>query len=571
MSMSQTYANGFELFDKSQINNNASSTMEQIKLGFSIENTDEGNYSVQAKLYEGQANDFFSGIKVCYTRQAILHFDNFFICNFIFGKQQNIEITFKKDNKETKLNCTLGGIVGARNSTLIYKFPSNESLIIKAEKKGTLKDVLEVKFAFDQINLQKLFKYFGNQIYYVITSNNEKLCKSAYMEIDGTFEPIYIPICLLTNSYKVSFYNSNNYKIFSFDSKIEQISSKKQIQLKNNEYIFFYDLSKITKNFSFIDYIQAGVRIALSIGIDFTASNGHPKDAISLHNKTINQLNDYEKAILACGNIVGYYDYDQLFPVFGFGAKIKPNNVTSMCFNLNFSDNPDIKTIDNILKVYRNVLQKDLLEFSTPTYFAPLIREVKKRINKNNALEYHILMILTDGIIEDKQETIDELVEASLLPLSLIIIGIGKNTDFKMMEDLDGDEEFLVSSKGQIRKRDIVQFVPFEKYAYNPQTLAMEVLAEIPKQIVEYYRFKNLDPEQIKKLTSKNNGLIFNAEYYSAQNFKKNTSSNNQNLQSTTNSNNSSNINTNVLFQNNNSNQKNNNNNPNFGTKNFQN
>ena len=31
-------------------------------------------------------------------------------------------------------------------------------------------------------------------------------------------------------------------------------------------------------------------------------------------------MNSYEKAIKSCGDIVAYYDYDQLFPVFGYGA-----------------------------------------------------------------------------------------------------------------------------------------------------------------------------------------------------------------------------------------------------------
>ena len=52
-------------------------------------------------------------------------------------------------------------------------------------------------------------------------------------------------------------------------------------------------------------------------------------------------------------------------------------------------------------------------------------------------------MILTDGVINDLKPTIDALVEASELPLSVIIVGIGKE-DFKDMEILDGDEIPLV-------------------------------------------------------------------------------------------------------------------------------
>ena len=40
--------------------------------------------------------------------------------------------------------------------------------------------------------------------------------------------------------------------------------------------------------------------------------------------------------------------------------------------------------------------------------------------------EYHILLILTDGIINDMRQSIDALVGASKLPLSVIIVGIGR-------------------------------------------------------------------------------------------------------------------------------------------------
>ena len=88
---------------------------------------------------------------------------------------------------------------------------------------------------------------------------------------------------------------------------------------------------------------------------------------------------------------------------------------------------------------------------------------------------------MTDGIINDLQETIKEIVIGSELPLSIIIIGIG-DADFGMMEELDGDVVPLYSEllKKQ-RQRDIVQFVPFNEFKNNPTLLAKEVLNEIPK------------------------------------------------------------------------------------------
>ena len=110
-----------------------------------------------------------------------------------------------------------------------------------------------------------------------------------------------------------------------------------------------------------MDYLKSGVIIALSIGIDFTGSNGHPLDEGTLHSLKGNKPNDYERAIRYCGDIVAHYDYDQLIPVYGFGAFINgsPSKEASMCFNLNFLDNPDIYTIDNVLKIYHECIEKD--------------------------------------------------------------------------------------------------------------------------------------------------------------------------------------------------------------------
>ena len=149
---------------------------------------------------------------------------------------------------------------------------------------------------------------------------------------------------------------------------------------------------------------------------------------------------------------------------------------------------PDIKGIDNILKYYRNALS--LIELGGPTYFSPLLKKVKNRIENDKQLIYYILMILTDGNICDINETSDLIVECSLYPLSVIIVGIG-NTLFNNMIKLDGDEEPLKNSKGEVTKRDIVQFVPFNKFNGDAGKLAEEVLQEIPKQIEEYFKMSN--------------------------------------------------------------------------------
>jgi hypothetical protein len=51
---------------------------------------------------------------------------------------------------------------------------------------------------------------------------------------------------------------------------------------------------------------------------------------------------------------------------------------------------------------------------------------------------YIVLLILTDGAIDDMEETVALLNDASNLPLSVIVVGIG-NDKFTEMKSLDGD------------------------------------------------------------------------------------------------------------------------------------
>jgi C2 domain/Copine len=68
----------------------------------------------------------------------------------------------------------------------------------------------------------------------------------------------------------------------------------------------------------FVDYLSGGCQISLAVAIDFTASNGDPRQEGTphyFHPPESKEWNDYEKAIFAVGSILAKYDSDQKFPV----------------------------------------------------------------------------------------------------------------------------------------------------------------------------------------------------------------------------------------------------------------
>lgn len=79
--------------------------------------------------------------------------------------------------------------------------------------------------------------------------------------------------------------------------------------------------------------------------------------------------------------------------------------------------------------------------------------------------QYFILLILTDGVITDMADAREAIVQASHLPMSIIIVGIG-NADFSDMQLLDGGEGILCTPRGEPVLRDIVQFVPFRNFIH---------------------------------------------------------------------------------------------------------
>jgi len=225
-----------------------------------------------------------------------------------------------------------------------------------------------------------------------------------------------------------------------------------------------------------MDYIRGGLQLNLSVAIDFTASNGTPTTSSSLHYLDPYKPNQYQKAIMAVGNILLNYDYDKMIPAFGFGAK--PNfpqlrsPTTDHCFPLSGRyDIIEAAGMEGLMAMYANSLQN--VSLSGPTYFAPILEKfigIANESHQSGGRTYQILLILTDGEIHDMARTVDLIVGNCNLPLSIIIVGIG-NANFNNMSTLDGDNG-LFDGKGRMAQRDIVQFVPFNQVSGNPDVLA---------------------------------------------------------------------------------------------------
>jgi len=425
--------------------------------------------------------------------------------------------------------CSLGEIIAQQSKGFVRKLSQGGNIFIHAEEMSSNKDIIIMKFDGHKLDNKDFFSksdpYFeisraneSNDFFVVhrseVIENNlnpnwrqfsiesRTLCNGDYdrtlkfdvfdKDDDGSHDLIG---SFQTNLRKLlkGPGSENNYECIN-----EKKQKKKGAKYKNSGTLILKQI-QVEQNPSFLEFIQGGLQVNFTVAIDFTGSNGRPTDPNSLHYRDpTGRPNQYVTAIQAVGDIIQDYDSDKQFPCLGFGARVPPSGEVSHEFFLTLDPSkPFCAGIEGILSAYYTSLNG--VQLYGPTNFSPVINHVAKfaQVYQSDPTNYFVLLIITDGIITDFEETKSALVNASNLPMSVIIVGVG-DEDFSAMEILDGDNGRL-SSNGNFAKRDIVQFVELRKFVqrghgWNKELLAKAVLAEIPFQLCSWMKSNGFKP-----------------------------------------------------------------------------
>ncbi|XP_037864384.2 copine-2 isoform X2 [Chlorocebus sabaeus] len=405
-------------------------------------------------------------------------FSKKFVLDYHFEEVQKLKFAlFDQDKSSMRLDehdflgqfsCSLGTIVSSKKITrpllLLNDKPAGKGLITIAAQELSDNRVITLSLAGRRLDKKDLFGKSDPFLELYKPGDDGKWMLVHRTEVikytlDPVWKPFTVPLVSLCDGdmekpIQVMCYDYDNDGghdfIGEFQTSVSQmceardsiplefecINPKKQRKKKNykNSGIIILRSCKINRDYSFLDYILGGCQLMFTVSHEF-AINFNPT-------------------------------------------------------------NPFCSGVDGIAQAYSACLPH--IRFYGPTNFSPIVNHVARfaaqATQQQTAMQYFILLIITDGVISDMEETRHAVVQASKLPMSIIIVGVG-NADFAAMEFLDGDSRMLRSHTGEEAARDIVQFVPFREFRNAAkETLAKAVLAELPQQVVQYFKHKNLPP-----------------------------------------------------------------------------
>jgi len=225
-------------------------------------------------------------------------------------------------------------------------------------------------------------------------------------------------------------YEEDSFEVKRYATQIPPVSQSDDCFQVGKANILYKDI----KSKKFIDYIVSDLDIVMPIAIDFTLSNLNPHNPKSLHtfdlanNKYINTIKNFVK-------IIKDYASSKKFPVYGFGGILKESKDTNHCFYLNSGKEPYINHVDDIIINYEKRIKT--IHFSNPTNIQYILKEIiqmaKKSKTESKSINYYTVLITTDGSFDDFNEAKNLFIDASKLPISIFIVGIG-NAHFGKLE-----------------------------------------------------------------------------------------------------------------------------------------
>ena len=321
-----TFEQKYHYFDR-KINNHEDK--EKINLIVTIKNP-KPEYEYSSKIYDENKTLIAESDKQKGEVEIILH--NNLVIDYIFSKKTSHRYEIIKtiqDQKEIKseMNIPLNNILSAEENKnyeeKIDNFNDDEKINIGFEANENINNDESEKDIQLFFETKKEGEFSSNVISYSIQKDNKIIYKSPLCDCSNIKQSDKLPLSLLSPEFEISFYNKN-YDEQKLSITVEELLNQKAkevtIELPETEKLdVIISLEKFDK-VSLIKLKKEGLNINLSIAIDFTSSNDYPQYSNSLHYITDGFVNNYEKSMRACADILSIYNKKDEYDVYGFGA-----------------------------------------------------------------------------------------------------------------------------------------------------------------------------------------------------------------------------------------------------------
>ena len=437
------------------------------------------------------------------SKDKIINFESDIIIPFHFSQSQPLEFLIKDMHiDDVVISTTLGHIVGSLRQT--FRETLENGIIF--EVRAILNDVLNRECAF---YIEVSGALVGMKIGYSITSLgnqydpiNNLVYESEILENNKLvkFNESIIPISELSaddnlddNIIQIEFKDMlHSNELGKYKNSINQLFGK----------VIDFDLAGNKKakiickriNFhSLLEYLERDLHIATTLFIDFSEIG----EANTHH--VLKEESIFENLMRNFLDILEPYNEDQFFHIYGYGFQLKKPekkeydpNMFPLTQKVEFPSVPS----KEIKKFYNNFLKAIKFDKSK-TNINLIIKKfndiIKEDIDDYDIREYNILLLFANNDIIDEKEFVKDIIFSSTLPISIIIVGLGKGP-YTKIEYIEKNFLDIVDYEGNKPQRKCIKFVSFIKNKKNVQNTVKNSLIDIPNEMIEYLGIKNIEP-----------------------------------------------------------------------------
>ena len=204
------------------------------------------------------------------------------------------------------------------------------------------------------------------------------------------------------------------------------------------------------------------------IAVDYSLANlTFDESQYCIHTLKEGAPNDYMDCLRSVSKSFHYFNRF-ILPI-GFGARTVLTGDGPACnlFSMtgDFID-PFVESSEELVNCYQGTIKS--VKLALPVLYKSILQfvcdlasnEIEECGDIRNLKNYFVLTLLMAGMIDDFQDTLNEMLKAAKLPVSIIVIKLGKNT-----EENDS-EKFMKKAFPAFKEADrvYVDLLDFEKY-----------------------------------------------------------------------------------------------------------